>query len=162
MLLDSSGTIDAGVPGPFDSMGKMKDKDVAANLGRSLQWVRKKRTRLGIPAYAPELLRDQLAKNTEVLALLGKVSDRSLAAQFGGTHPLYRILREERGIPIFNDEKAKADAELWEKNREEATSLLGKVPDIELARRFGGFQCRYTYLRNKAGIPPFRPNRPVK
>ena len=66
-----------------------------------------KRLKLGVPAYAPELLRDQLAKNTEVLAQLGKVSDRSLTAQFGGNLKQYRVLREERGIPIFSPTAAK-------------------------------------------------------
>ncbi|MPQ69360.1 hypothetical protein [Pseudomonas sp. MWU12-2323] len=136
-----------------DCFGTMKDQDVATKFGRALKWVRKTRQNLGIDAYAGDQLLPQLEQNAEVLEMLGKASDRSLAKQYGGSHWVYRTLREERGILPYGHERRAAEAELWEKNRDAATALLGKVSDNELGRRFGGLQCRYSYLRHKAGIP---------
>lgn len=142
-------------PAIRDAFGTAPDQDIADRFGRSLKWVRKHRQRLKIACYSGNKITPKLAQNDEVMALLGKVSDRSLAGRFGGSHHVYRTLRDERGIPPWNHEHAEAEAELWESNRPEAVSLLGKLPDIELARRYGGYQSRYSYLRKKAGIAPY-------
>jgi hypothetical protein len=139
------------------SLGKMPDTEIASKFNRTLKWVRKARAKLGIERYSPEQIGAQLEKNSEVIELLGKEPDRRLAARFGGSPSLYRQMRNRRNIPVYDNERLDAEAERWERNRAEAMALLGKVPDIELSRRFGGFQCRYTYLRNKAGIPPYDP-----
>jgi hypothetical protein len=138
-------------------LGTAKDQDIASQFGRTLKWVRKTRQKLSIPAYSGDQLIPVLEQNDELVELLGKVSDRSLAARFGGSNHVYRMMREARGILPWNHDRATAEASLWETNREAAMALLGKVADTELARRFGGFQCRYGYLRNRAGIPPFDP-----
>lgn len=140
----------------LDAFGTAPDQQIADRFGTTCNWVRKNRQRLKIDPYKGNQITPVLEQNPDVLALLGKESDRSLAKRFGGSFQLYRQLRAARGIPRFNDEQAQADSALWEMNRAEATALLGKVPDSELARRFGGFQCRYGYLRKKAGIPPFK------
>ena len=143
-----------------DCLGTMKDQDVANRFGRSLKWVRKARQRLGIAAYTGDQLILQRDQNPDIIDQLGKVSDRSLAARFGGSHWVYKSMRESRGILPWNHERATEEAKLWDQNREAAIALLGKVSDNELARRFGGLQCRYTYLRNKLGIAVFDPKAP--
>ncbi|MEX6780187.1 hypothetical protein [Pseudomonas aeruginosa] len=142
-------------PGLIESLGTMPDQEVATKFGRALKWVRKERAKRKIPKYTGLLLTSKLEGNAELLALLGTCSDRSLGARFGTSGPTIRALRERHGIAVFRGEEVRANKEMWEQHRDEAMALLGKVPDIELARRFGGYQCRYSYLRKKAGIPAF-------
>ena len=142
-------------PGLIESLGTMPDQEVATKFGRALKWVRKERAKRKIPKYTGSLVTPKLEQNAEVLALLGTCSDRSLGARFGTTGATIRALRESKGIALYRGEEARANKEKWEQHRDEAIALLGKVPDIELARRFGGYQCRYSYLRRKAGIPAF-------
>jgi hypothetical protein len=147
-------------PGLIESLGTMPDQEVATKFGRALKWVRKERAKRKIPKYTGSLVTPKLEQNAEVLALLGTCSDRSLGARFGTTGATIRALRESKGIALYRGEEAKSNKENWELHRDEAISLLGKVSDTELARRFGGHPCRYTYLRNKAGIPALNRGRP--
>ncbi|MFG8752151.1 hypothetical protein ACEPU1_27990 [Pseudomonas aeruginosa] len=142
-------------PGLIESLGTMPDQEVATKFGRALKWVRKERAKRKIPKYTGSLVTPKLEGDAELLALLGTCSDRSLGARFGTTGATIRALRESKGIALHRGDEARANKEKWEQHRDEAIALLGKVPDIELARRFGGYQCRYSYLRRKAGIPAF-------
>lgn len=149
------------VPGLIESLGKMPDQEVATKFGRALKWVRKERAKRKIPKYTGSLVTPKLEANAELMALLGTCSDRSLGARFGTSGATIRALRERHGIAMYRSEELTEGKVKWEKHRDEAMALLGKVPDIELARRFGGFQCRYSYLRRKAGIPAFDRRNPV-
>lgn len=142
-------------PGLIESLGTMPDQEVATKFGRALKWVRKERAKRKIPKYTGSLVIPKLEANAELIGLLGTCSDRSLGARFGTSGATIRILRERHGIDMYRGEELKDEKEKWEQHRDEAMALLGKVPDTELARRFGGFVCRYSYLRRKAGIPAF-------
>lgn len=148
-------------PGLLESLGTMPDQEVATKFGRTLKWVRKERAKRAIPKFTGSHVIPKLEKNAELLALLGKCSDRSLGARFGCTGKTISSLRERLGIPQYRHDEVSANKEQWDKHRDEAIALLGKVSDSELARRFGGFQCRYSYLRNQAGIPALYPRRAV-
>lgn len=150
------------VTGLIESLGTMPDQEVATKFGRTLKWVRKERAKRKIPKYTGSLVTAKLEGNAELRALLGTCSDRSLGARFGTSGHTIRVLRERHGIAMFREDEITTNKQSWSESRAEAIALLGKVGDAELARRFGGHPCRYTYLRNKAGIPALNRGRPRK
>lgn len=85
----------------IDSLGKMKDEDVAAKFGRTYSWVRKERKKRGIPGFKFESI-------PGLIESLGTMHDYSVAEKFGVSSKWVEKMRSERGIPIFNPKKARA------------------------------------------------------
>jgi hypothetical protein len=85
----------------IDSLGKMKDEDVAAKFGRTHSWVRKERKKRGIPGFKFESI-------PGLIESLGTMHDYAVAEKFGVSSNWVQKTRSERGIPIFNPNKVRA------------------------------------------------------
>ena len=90
------------------------------------------------------------ARQTELLARLGKEHDTTLADEFGLYPQLVATMRKELGIDTFDPQKStKVD-----KLHPGLSARLGKESDAALAEEFGLSKARIHQLRASLGIPP--------
>lgn len=137
------------------ALGTMTDKDVAAKFGYSEGHVCLERSRRGIAAHGRQ---DPRTSDKEFMSLLGVIPDDELAYRYGCSVNTVRRLRKAH-TPKVKKTTAEVAAEWQAKHLSEVIPLLGKMPDVELAKRYGGLSSRYSYLRKKHGIAAFQPEK---
>ena len=116
------------------------DKEVAAQLGLSLDVVCRRRKLLGLPRIRKEIW------TAEVLASLGKEPDSKIAKRFGFHVRSVLVKRQSLGIASHRNSLAA----LW---TEENLGLLGKISDYKMAAKLGKSAEVVRQKRIELGIP---------
>jgi hypothetical protein len=130
-------------------LGKMTDREAARKTGRSINSIRVRRVRLGIPImYAHPAIRPWMAKE---IKLLGTMTDLKLARQLGRRKHQVLAKRLSLKIPSFQHRRP---ARSWKASE---IKLLGRFTDAEVARKIGCTQYTVYKKRIKLGIPAQRP-----
>ncbi|HSL83195.1 MAG TPA: hypothetical protein VLF66_10480, partial [Thermoanaerobaculia bacterium] len=142
-------------PHEIELLGAAPDQEIAERLGRSQQAVSEKRRKLGIPTFARvDPARRSIARERRLHAAreakAHRRTDRSVNA--AGRRPPLPATQAlaSRGAPIAR--RPPRHQTHWS---EEHLSLLGEVPDAELARRMGVQPRTVGRERSRRGIPPF-------
>jgi hypothetical protein len=124
-------------------LGTDTDAAIAAQIGRTPEAVRVKRSKLGIPNLADKRW------SAEDIALLGTMPDEQVAELVGRTLWAVRLKRSELGIPNPTGNR-------W---RAEDIALLGTLPDEEVAELVGRTVWAVIHKRTDLGIPTFQDRR---
>ncbi|MGG2621694.1 hypothetical protein [Pseudomonas aeruginosa] len=90
-------------PAIVEAFGKMKDQDVADKFGLALRWVKKERTKLGIPGFKTGAI-------PGLVETLGTMPDLAVAAKFGISYSSVREERRKRGIRSFKSKRSSQNA----------------------------------------------------
>ncbi|HTB85840.1 MAG TPA: hypothetical protein VK742_19505 [Candidatus Sulfotelmatobacter sp.] len=119
-------------------LGTAADEEVARKLGRSVNSVKIKRTRLGITGVS------KLWLSADEIELLGKQPDAELAARFGRTLKSIQYWRVKLGRTYYA-----SGSRDWTAHE---LKLLGRYSDAELARRFKRTEKAIQTKRVEVGI----------
>lgn len=139
--------------GAISWLGKFTDDEIGRKLRMSRDAVRRYRNSLGI---APLHVRGPAASVVvpkAAVKLMGRMSDDKIAQKFGLSESMIGRRRRRLGISSFRDER-KAKMRL-PPIPQEAIDLFGKVPDAEIAEKFGLKMTRLREKRHRMGIPCF-------
>lgn len=90
-------------PAIVEAFGKMKDQDVADKFGLALKWVKRERTKLGIPSFKTGAI-------PGLVETLGTMPDLAVAAKFGISYSSVRVERRKRGIRSFKRKRSSQNA----------------------------------------------------
>lgn len=142
-------------------LGKLPDKDIAAQFSLPYVFVVRTRMAMGVPRASIKA-EDKLP--SEAISQLGKFSDAEIARRFGLTVYFISSARISLEIPAF--ERPKQDPtkrpyksvslkpqRAW---TPEEIALLGTISDSKLEEMTGISMAACAYTRNKLGIAPFR------
>lgn len=133
-------------------LGKMPDAKVAKLVGCGWRTVFRARTKLMIPAWQSHAdpPRDRIPK-----AALGTKTDEEIAREYGcraGDVYLMRVRhRVKPSRPRRGGGRGRGSSILTERRRQ----LLGKISDMELARRWGVHFSAVRHHRVRLGIPAY-------
>ncbi|MGP0171251.1 hypothetical protein ACSVIJ_05135 [Pseudomonas sp. NCHU5208] len=128
-------------PAELKQLGTKSDTDLAAELGLGITAVRNKRMSLGIQTFE---------KWGSVAALLGVIPDTEINAIHGV--PLSTLVRMRKARDVASVGKAGRPTVPLP---DQAQQLLGKVSDVEIAKRFQVPLKRVSKARQRAGIDAF-------
>lgn len=112
-------------------LGKVSDRELAKLSGLSPYFIKQARLAKGIDAVGRGY-----DLPVDLLQQLGKVPDAQLTARYGVPGSVLFRARQDRGIPRFRILHG-PDSDNYVPFPDEAVALLGKMPDVELASRFG-------------------------
>lgn len=152
-------------------LGKKTDRQIAAEFGISRFTVQAERYKLGIKNHrSPDGSRVQY--DDEFIATLGKIPDFECAKKFGYSNSSVARIRKKLGIrPCKAPRKPRQPRSIEQKPRkpykprdpnkprkkkeypEELVNMLGKVPDKEIAKKFGYSSAGIALIRKNMGIP---------
>lgn len=158
-------------------LGKKPDRQIAAELGISRFTVQAERYKLGIKKHrSPDGSRVQY--DDEFIATLGKIPDFECAKKFGYSNSSVARIRKKLGIsPCKAPRKPRQPRSIEQKPRkpykprdpnkprkkkeypEELINMIGKVPDKEIAKKFGYSKAGIALIRKNMGIPSLRATR---
>jgi hypothetical protein len=129
----------------IEQLGRRPDREVAEALGRSLNAVRLRRIRLGIPNRPPA----RHVWTPEQIALLGAMTDRELAEKIHRPVKSVTLKRQSLKIAVYPSPN-QTRRPLWTGTE---LQLLGTMPDHEVARQTGRSEASVTHRRRQGGIP---------
>jgi len=144
-------------------LGKAPDAEIAKKIGARISTVQAKRVKLGIPAYYPRTSGKRGVWTDEIDARLGTVPDIEIAQDLGIHLGSVWARRKKLGIPACGHtgkprrkRKSSPYSWAWPPDR---VSLLGTMPDAQLASRLGISKQAVHQKRTSLGIPPFAPRK---
>ena len=140
------------------ALGKVTDRELAAQFRVGHQTVGRARKALGIPAFktVKTVKRRPPRKppfNWDTIKDFGVTPDSTIAKRLGRPLSSVRDARVARGIKAAPYKARQNDDIDWSK-----VSDLGKTPDTVIAKRLGVTQPTVWAARNSRGIPPFGPS----
>ena len=140
-------------------LGTMPDAEIASMFGIAQQSVFSLRKKRGVSKYRKKNI--GIGLKADVLNLLGKIPDKELAEQLGVRRQAVYNWRLREGVPACKKpkkvrEKPKKRPNRIEiaKNMPEVLELIGKVPDHEIAYKFGMLRSTIFKARKALGVPP--------
>jgi hypothetical protein len=150
-------------------LGKHSDATIGKQLGIHHACVGDKRRLLGIKAYLPPHVKPPKARTRTIwtdamLNKLGADTDRALAQLFGIGTKVVCLKRHALGIAPYgktaqlNQPKTKvihSESQLWS---EQYLSMLGTVPDEDLAKQMGITKKDVRFMRIKRLIKQWQPD----
>jgi len=138
----------------MEMVGKFSDREVARRFGVSASKVRRYRRSANIPYCANPEMPDGLIDG------LASMTNYQLCRRFGVSISRISALRLKLEVPEPRVEREKfqsLEPGFW---TDEAVSLLGTMPDPELADRLGISRFPVKQKRQELGIAPYRKEYP--
>lgn len=126
----------------LDLLGTMPDSKIGRLIGCNGSTVTRKRKKLGIAQYVPQV-EDKLPH--AVREELGTMSDSALSRQTGLPYSHIRTERIKSGIPAFRDR-------VWTPTN---VKLLGTMSDAKVAKKTGISEKVVYRLRKRLRIPAY-------
>ncbi|QHF00547.1 hypothetical protein LCG56_27595 (plasmid) [Pseudomonas cannabina pv. alisalensis] len=136
------------LPEIAEKLGVISDRQLAKLSGLSPYYIKQARLARGI-----EALSRGYNLPDELLQQLGKVPDTQLTDRYGVPGPVLCRARKERSIPRFRI-LHKPDSREYVAFSGEAIALLGKIPDVHLAKRFDRSLVEVKQERVLRGLEP--------
>lgn len=137
-------------------LGQVSDRELAKLSGLSPYFIKQARLAKNIePVSRGYDLPDELVQQ------LGKVPDAQLTEHYGVPGPVLCRARKERSIPRFRILYT-PDSSEYVAFSEEALALLGKISDIELAKRFDRSRREVKQEREVRGVEPYTRGRSLR
>lgn len=132
-------------------VGKISDRDVARVCGVSASTVRRYRLSNGIPAFCPR----DADTPPKLIEKLATESNYQLSRTFKVSLERIKAVRAELGIPEpkIVRERFTPLEDIWS---DEAVSLLGTMPDTEIADRLGTSNFPVKQKRAELGIAAYK------
>lgn len=142
-------------------LGKKTDVEIAAQLGISRFTVQAERYKLGIKKYC-SLDGSRVQYDEELISVLGKIPDLECSKRFGYSNSSVARIRKKYGIAPYQGPREPYKPRGVDKNPrkpykprkkkeypEELINILGKVPDNEIAKKFGYSKAGIALIRKK-------------